>query len=220
MNRVKILSILLITLAFPLVPALILPLAHAQGAVDIDSLTKDFYCTCGCNYVLSICETQMSCDIATSLKSELRGYISKGMGREQIVDTMTSKYGNTVLATPRTSGFNMALWWYPVVGGAIGILVITLVVRRRSNVDWRIDPDEVVLLNEEDLMHQIEIDEAASESSVEKKYENILKESISGKKSDNIVDEKTNSNQVDEIKEKAKNYDDILKERKKFKKTR
>jgi cytochrome c-type biogenesis protein CcmH/NrfF len=162
--------------AFPLISLQVaLPVANAQGQLNVDTLSRDFFCTCGCNYVLGVCETQMTCDVAANMKAELGNMINQGMTQEEIVNAMSNRYGETVLAIPRMEGFNLALWWYPVIGGAVGLAVITVVSRRRNNVKWRIDPDQVVALNEEDLLKQIDIDESAAEPSPTKKYDDILK---------------------------------------------
>ena len=194
MNKVKATGIIFIIFVLPFISlftmSLAMPMAHAQGTPVLDTMAKDFFCTCGCNYVLATCESQMTCDVAKSLKVELAGYISKGMSRDEIIDTMTGKYGNTMLATPRAEGFTLALWWYPAAGGIVGIIVIALVARRRSNVNWRIDPDEVLALNEEELLQQINIDKSSAETPVTKKYDDILKERLAGKKYDDMLKDK------------------------------
>ncbi len=219
LSKAKVASVILFILLLPLLSlftmSLAMPMAHAQG-VDLDSLTMDFYCTCGCNYVLGVCETQMTCDVASSMKSEIRGLISKGMTRDEIIDTMTSKYGNTVLATPKAEGFNLALWWYPAAGGLVGLIVIMVVVRRRSNVNWRIDPDEVLALNEDELLKQIDLDQVNTESSVEKKYEDILKEKLTGGKTrGDKKEQKVDNTSNTSGRKTAKSYDDLLKEKRK-----
>ncbi|MCL4435448.1 MAG: cytochrome c-type biogenesis protein CcmH [Thaumarchaeota archaeon] len=222
MSKTKGASILLIVIiAFPLLSVYTMPLAHAQGISELDRLLKDFFCTCGCNYVLATCETQMSCDVATSMKAELRGMLAKGNSRDQIVEAMTSKYGNTVLATPRTTGFNTFLWWYPVAGGLAGLVAVVILVRRRSDVKWRVDPDAVPALSEDELLQQLDIDQGAAETSIERKYDDLLKEKITGKKSEEIKEEKPQPRHEDGQKgaEKKKDYDAILKEKTRTKKS-
>ncbi|MCL4435880.1 MAG: cytochrome c-type biogenesis protein CcmH [Thaumarchaeota archaeon] len=194
MNRAKATGIIVIILALPLISlfsmSLVMPMAQAQGKPNLDSMAKDFYCTCGCNYILGTCESQMTCDVAKSLKAEISSYIQKGMSRDDIINAMTSKYGNTVLATPKAEGFNLALWWYPAAGGIVGIIAIAFLARRRSSGNWRIDPDEVPALNEEELLRQIDIDKSNAETPVTKKYEDILKEKLAGKKYDDMLKDK------------------------------
>jgi cytochrome c-type biogenesis protein CcmH len=153
-------------------------IVFAQGYLNVDKLAEDFYCTCGCNMLLSVCETQMSCEVAGDMKEQLRTMITQGMDRDEIVDEMTSMYGNTVLSIPPVQGFTLALWYYPVIGGILGIFVITIVSRRRSNVSWRIDPEEVLSLNEEELIKQLDINETETVSSTEQKYDDLLKKKM------------------------------------------
>lgn len=222
MSKAKATSILLITLiAFPFLSVYTMPLAHAQGTSELDRLLKDFFCSCGCNYVLATCETQMACDVATSTKAELRGLLAKGMTRDQIIDEMTSKYGNTILATPRTTGFNTFLWWYPVLGGLVGLVAVVILVRRRNNVKWRVDPDAVPALSEEELIQQLDIDQSTVETSVEKKYDDILKERLTGTKTEDTTKEKTKKPKQndDQKRTEKKDYDAILKEKTRTKKS-
>jgi len=156
--------------------------ARAQEKLDVDTLSQDFFCTCGCNMLLSVCETQMTCDVAKRMKQEIRGMIDRGMDAEQITKEMIKTYGNTVLAKPPMQGFTLALWWYPVVGGAVGVFVIFMVSRRRSGVGWRIDPDESIELDEEALAEQIEV-EGESTVAVTRRYEDLLRKKLEeGKK--------------------------------------
>lgn len=181
MNNNRRISLFLIVATVPLLIGFTsIQTVFAQSNLDVDKLAEDFYCTCGCNMLLSVCETQMSCDVAGDMKEQLRTMISQGMTRDEIVDEMTSIYGNTVLSIPPVQGFNLALWYYPVIGGILGIFVITIVSRRRSNVDWRIDPEEVISLDEEELIKQLDMGETKTGSSIstEKKYDDLLKKKM------------------------------------------
>lgn len=170
-------AILALSPLLGLLPHLISHHAYAEERLDVDNMAKEFFCTCGCNMLLSVCETQMTCSVASSMKGEIQGMINQGMSKQEIIDSMIGKYGNTVLAVPPMQGFTLALWWYPVIGGILGVLVISMVARRRSNVKWRIDPDEVVVLDEEELLKKIEIDEAAS-AQLTDKYDDLLRKRL------------------------------------------
>lgn len=181
LNKIKT-SLLILTMLPVLAGSPQLHMAWAQANLDVDELAADFFCSCGCNYLLSVCESQMTCDVASDMKSELRTMVNQGMSRDEIVDVMTSRYGNAILAIPPMQGFSLALWWYPVIGGILGVFIITMVSRRRSGVNWRIDPDEVVALNEDELLKQIDVSETTSESTVEKKYDDLLKKKLKAEK--------------------------------------
>lgn len=179
MIRIRATSTLLMLATLPVLFGYpIFSTAYSEERLNVDELAEDFFCTCGCNLLLSVCETQMLCDVASNMKLELGAMIDQGMSRDEIVESMISRYGNTVLALPPMRGFTLTLWWYPVIGAILGVLVITLVSRRRSGVGWRIDPDEVVALNEEELLEQIEIDESESTSAATKKYDDLLRERL------------------------------------------
>jgi cytochrome c-type biogenesis protein CcmH/NrfF len=226
-GKTKAASIILVIMALPFLSlytmSLAMPTAHAQAKPDLDTLAKEFYCTCGCNYLLETCETQMTCDVAKSMKAEIASMIQSGMNSNDIINAMTSKYGNTVLATPKAEGFNLALWWYPAAGGLVGIIVIAFLARKRSNGNWRIDPDEVLALDEDELLRQIDIDKSSAESSTGNKYDNMLRAKITGKKPDNAVNEKVSGKKYDDmVKEKTaeKKYADMLKDKRKTSKSK
>jgi cytochrome c-type biogenesis protein CcmH len=149
--------------------------------LNVDELAEDFFCMCGCNMLLSVCESQMTCSTAGNMKGEIRNMIGQGLSKDDIINNMINTYGNTVLAVPPMKGFSLALWWYPVIGGALGVIAITLISRRRSDVNWRLDPDDVTGLDEEELLKQID-NEPTTKVTVEKKYEDILKEKLKSKK--------------------------------------
>lgn len=207
-GKIKAVTFIFILAALPLISlymmSLAMPMAEAQGKPDLDSISKDFYCTCGCNYLLSACESQMTCDTAKAMKAQISGYIQKGMSRDEIITALTSEYGNKVLATPKVEGFNLALWYYPAVGGAIGVIVIAFVARRRSNLNWRVDPDEVPALDEDELLKQLDIGQGSAETSVTKKYDDILKEKVAGKKYDDMLKDKRKNSTKSKSKKSTK----------------
>jgi len=169
---------LMILLALSSIPLFsIVQVARAEEEINVDVVAQNFFCTCGCNLILSVCETQMTCDVAKRMKQEIQGMIDRGMGEEQITEEMISIYGNSVLAKPPMQGFTLALWWYPVIGGAVGVFMIFMISKRRSGVNWRIDPDESIELDEETLMERIELEDQ-SRLAVARRYEDLLKKKL------------------------------------------
>jgi cytochrome c-type biogenesis protein CcmH len=67
----------------------------------------------------------------------IRRLIDQGRDKEEIEDALVDQYGPHVLATPRSSGFDLTAWLVPGLGGllalaAIGFAVVRL--RRRGRV--------------------------------------------------------------------------------------
>jgi len=67
--------------------------------------------------------------IATQLRGELRTLIAKGEGEQEILDYFVGKYGERILAAPRVRGFNLLAYVMPVVGLAVGSVLILLLFR-------------------------------------------------------------------------------------------
>ncbi len=209
MNRIKKVSILLVLSTLPILFGYpYFQMAHAKE--DLDQVTTDFFCTCGCNMLLSVCETQMTCDVAKDMKKQIRGMIEQGMDREGIKESMIGLYGATVLAAPPMKGFTLAMWWYPVILGGLGVLAITLISRRKSNVNWRIDPDEVIALNEEELLKQIDVQQSSESTAVAQKYDDILRRKL--KPQTDVKPPQTDAKPT-EYKAVKKNYDATLKKK-------
>jgi len=62
--------------------------------------------------------------------ADLGKQIDQGKSDEAIIAYFIEKYGNTVLAAPPASGFNLTAWVTPFVALAIGTLVAIYFVRR------------------------------------------------------------------------------------------
>jgi cytochrome c-type biogenesis protein CcmH/NrfF len=168
----KILFILLLSFSLLLLP--VFPRALASDSNNIDNLTPKFWCVCGCSMLLSVCESQMECDTAGSMKQTILGLADEGYSESQIVDTMKSYYGESVLAEPSMSGFGITLWIYPVLAGIIGLsAVIVIGTKKKDNVEWRVDPDESLDFQEEDLDDRIEKDDASQTD-----YDQLLQEKL------------------------------------------
>ncbi len=138
-------------------------------ALTVEDISKDIYCTCGCNMVLGNCE----CETQTYMMNEIQTMINKGMTREEIIKTLQETYGEQILATPPKKGFNLALWAYPVIGLIVGASVIFVLSKRRESVSWYTDPDEVLEMSEEDFL-KLEKEEFEEKGSLHEKYEKLF----------------------------------------------
>jgi cytochrome c-type biogenesis protein CcmH len=105
-------------------------------ALTYDSIASEFTCQCGCNLILTGCDT-MVCSVKDSLKATITGMIKQGMTKEQIIKTMRTNYKDKILSAPPKEGFNLTGWVTPflVVGIAAIGLVFALVGWRRHQED-------------------------------------------------------------------------------------
>lgn len=84
-----------------------------------------------------ICEGQSVRDSNSQLARDMRDRIQimldEGHSEQEIKDYFVDRYGVGILREPPKDGFFMTLWWMPVIGVAIGALVLgTFVTQRKS----------------------------------------------------------------------------------------
>ena len=75
---------------------------------------------------------QSSSPIALRMKAFIRERIAAGDTKTEIKDRLVAQFGESVLAAPPKSGFNLLAWLLPLVGAAIGAGVLAILARR-----WR-----------------------------------------------------------------------------------
>ena len=109
------------------------------GAGDIDrrfnALGHGMICACGCNQILLECN-HVGCQYSDRMRGELQQMLGNGMSDEAVMQAFVLKYGNTILAAPTTSGFNLVAWVIPfLVLGSATFFAAILVRRWRSGKD-------------------------------------------------------------------------------------
>lgn len=93
-----------------------------------------------------VCQNQNLADsnapLAEDLRKEIRQLIKQGQSDQQIRDFMVSRYGDFVLYQPPLKTSTSLLWFGPFVLFALGLLIVGVVVRRRSRQLPELSPDE------------------------------------------------------------------------------
>jgi cytochrome c-type biogenesis protein CcmH len=72
----------------------------------------------------------LQCGSALPLRDEIRAQMAEGKDREAILDHFRQKYGEKILSSPTTTGFNLAAWITPFFMVAAGALLLVFTVRR------------------------------------------------------------------------------------------
>src|SRR5258708_2722864 len=107
----------------------------SMGASDAgqryDHLNHQLMCSCGCGQVLGECN-HVGCPASPVQLAELRTAINTNMNDQQILDSFATKYGSTVLAAPRTHGFDLLAWIAPFAVFLAALLRTVLLVRHWS----------------------------------------------------------------------------------------
>ncbi|MBI3248116.1 MAG: cytochrome c-type biogenesis protein CcmH [Deltaproteobacteria bacterium] len=125
-----------------LVLSLSLPLL-SFAAVTNQEVEEALTCQCGCGLTVHSCN-HLQCGFAVPAKKRIADLVAQGKGKEEITavfvmgDGESPGYGEKVLSSPTTSGFNLAAWITPflaVLGGGIMIGFISLRWSRRRRDD-------------------------------------------------------------------------------------
>jgi cytochrome c-type biogenesis protein CcmH/NrfF len=102
-----------------------------------NDLGHKLMCKCGCNQILLECN-HVGCSYSTQMRDELMGALTRGAAAggstpdsdDLVLQSFVQKYGATVLAAPTTTGFNIVAWIVPFVALALGLLLVTVIVRK------------------------------------------------------------------------------------------
>jgi cytochrome c-type biogenesis protein CcmH/NrfF len=107
----------------------------AFGAIGADYTSPRFeklghrlMCTCGCNQILLECN-HVGCPASDGMRNELTAGMQKSASDDGVLDIFVQKYGPIVLAAPTMSGFNRVAWIMPYAMFALGIALVSLIVR-------------------------------------------------------------------------------------------
>ncbi len=95
-------------------------------------------CQCSCGLTVHSCN-HLQCGFAIPAKEQIAEQIKAGSTREQILKSFVTKYGEKVLSSPTTTGFNLVAWTMPFVVVFMGVLGIVAVIRR-----WKPDSDATI----------------------------------------------------------------------------
>lgn len=94
-----------------------------------------------------VCQNQTIADshagLAIDLKNQVREMLRRGDSDQQIIAFMTERYGDFVLYRPPLKKTTAILWFGPAILLVGGLLILFLVLRRRSRMDPNLfEPDE------------------------------------------------------------------------------
>lgn len=116
--------------------ALLLSLAAATAApaaVTTKEIEESLTCQCGCGLTVHSCN-HLQCGSAIPMKQEIAALVSGGVGRDEILLRFRDKYGEKILSSPTTEGFNLTAWVLPFVLIAAGGGALVMTVRRWASI--------------------------------------------------------------------------------------
>jgi cytochrome c-type biogenesis protein CcmH len=117
---------------------LVAAMAMTFMGTDIDTrftkLGHQMMCMCGCNQILLECN-HVGCTYSDRMRNELTAGLERGDSDSLVLQSFVQKYGNTVLAAPTSSGFNVIAWIMPFAVFAAATALAVWLVRA-----WRARP--------------------------------------------------------------------------------
>ena len=118
-------------LAIALLVVLLQGAAHGAGQPTFQEIEESLTCQCGCGLTVHSCN-HLQCGSALPLRQEIREQMALGLDKEQILAHFQQRYGEKILSSPTTHGFNLTAWTTPFVALAAGTLFVVVTLRR-----WR-----------------------------------------------------------------------------------
>ena len=116
---------------------LAIAVCFSLGATDSNAryydLNHRMMCTCSCAQLLGECN-HVGCTQSGEELALLRTDIAAGMADQEILAAFSTKYGATVLAAPRTHGFDLVAWIAPFAVFAAALLGTILLIRHWSGL--------------------------------------------------------------------------------------
>jgi cytochrome c-type biogenesis protein CcmH len=99
------------------------------AAVTTKEVEEALTCQCGCGLTVHSCN-HLQCGSGIPLKNEVLTLVNQGLSRDDILLRFRTRYGEKILSSPTTEGFNLTAWILPFVVVAAGGAVIVVCVRR------------------------------------------------------------------------------------------
>jgi cytochrome c-type biogenesis protein CcmH len=120
--------------------------APASAATRVDEQTvHDVASELRCVVCQSLSVADSPSETANQMRGIIRERLAAGESPEQVRAYFVEKYGDWILLSPPKSGFTLLVWVLPYVGLGVGLVLITVLVRRWSRaphpaVPAQIDP--------------------------------------------------------------------------------
>lgn len=133
---VALVLLLLVPFAWAIDPEPPLPDPERQALYE--RLTHEVRCL--------VCQNQTVADstapLAMDLRREIRRMVMAGQSEDSIKNFLLDRYGDFVLYKPRFQASTAVLWLAPALFLMGGLVVLTLVIRRRAVLPSDLDADE------------------------------------------------------------------------------
>jgi len=99
---------------------------------SFQDIEESLTCQCGCGLTVHSCN-HLQCGSALPLREEIRAQMAQGKSKEEILAYFSGKYGEKILSSPTTTGFNLVAWIAPFVMMGLGGVFVGLALMRWSS---------------------------------------------------------------------------------------
>ncbi len=95
--------------------ALVLAFSTAAFAqLGQSELEERLTCQCGCGLTVHTCN-HLQCSFGVPVKEDIAASLARGEDGEAILERYVAEYGEKVLSSPTTTGFNLLAWTAPYI---------------------------------------------------------------------------------------------------------
>ena len=101
-----------------------------QQTQSLDEQAQEIYRSLMCPICPGQTIDQSSSELSVQMRSLVREKLEQGETREEILQFFVERYGETVLAAPVKSGFNLIVWLAPILGILTGGIMLWVIIRR------------------------------------------------------------------------------------------
>jgi cytochrome c-type biogenesis protein CcmH len=102
----------------------------AQQTQSLDEQAQEIYRSLMCPICPGQTIDQSSSELSVQMRSLVREKLEQGETRDEILQFFVERYGETVLAAPVKSGFNLIVWLTPILGIFTGGIILWVIIRR------------------------------------------------------------------------------------------
>lgn len=100
----------------------------AQKTDRAKALGTKLMCMCGCGQILTQCN-HINCPSSGPMLKELDAHVAKGESDDLIIQDFVQEYGEKVLSSPPSTGFNSIAWYIPGVAFVLGLAIVVVLIR-------------------------------------------------------------------------------------------
>ena len=119
-----------------------------DNSAIVRALEEKIRCTCGCNLSVYTCRTtDFTCTTSPAMHQVVLARLDSGMTEAKILDAFQRQYGEMIFMSPPKRGFNLVMYFMPILGLGVGLGLVVGVVKRWAKVAAR-DRSEPVAVPE------------------------------------------------------------------------